>query len=545
MSSRDDSVVCWVEMERELDIMESRPRRHLANNIMREEVPNTLKEVEMQDIRMFPCSKTDASATVNAVLPVLLRAVGVQFPKSMNTCLFYTSKKMPRPPTFQLLEEWNLLPTGKMMFSVPSAGAKNIALSLIQAMTKTTPCIEFVFSLLETKASQLDELYWSKAKSVRIARFEEYLREIMKELQSINFSISDEDFKLAIVVYALGILKRWVHDTIPESVVEAEKEQGKKRKKRDERPFTQDHFIEKMKNCLFKGLSNPLHLQSAGVLQVSLRLLLSLVEAQLNYGKKGVPRDYESNLRSVRETITNFLLRRECDKVSPTDTLAALDAWRQLVRTLDMPGKMFSCFESSSALCNALRIYFEFSRASRVSDQWIQECERLFASSQQFPSQDDKAVIVHAYIDVLEHHWRSRHTHKAKLKEVLEKAIIMCPYEGSFIRRFIDIFSGGSRNLILRRFFDGIHAKDDPTRDMYHSLSCLYMEQRRAEMLLEGGAALHSNAVALITRREAEQRKDPALWRLAMAQSRTKRCFDEVISSICFNIYEGVDLIYS
>lgn len=58
----------------------------------------------------------------------------------------------------------------------------------------------------------------------------------------------------------------------------------------------------------------------------------------------------------------------------------------------------------------------------------------------------------------------------------------MCPYEGSFIRRwvhifassifiraiqgsiapsrFIDIFSGGSRNLILRRFFDGIHAKD-------------------------------------------------------------------------------------
>lgn len=56
------------------------------------------------------------------------------------------------------------------------------------------------------KASQLDELYWSKAKSVRIARFEEYLREIMKELQSINFSISDEDFKLAIVVYALGIV---------------------------------------------------------------------------------------------------------------------------------------------------------------------------------------------------------------------------------------------------------------------------------------------------------------------------------------------------
>lgn len=63
--------------------------------------------------------------------------------------------------------------------------------------------------------------------------------------------------------------------------MEAEKEQGKKRKKRDERPFTQDHFIEKMKNCLFKGLSNPLHLQSAGVLQVSLRLLLSLVEVAI------------------------------------------------------------------------------------------------------------------------------------------------------------------------------------------------------------------------------------------------------------------------
>ncbi|KAK6024740.1 hypothetical protein OSTOST_09447 [Ostertagia ostertagi] len=111
---------------------------------------------------------------------------------------------------------------------------------------------------------------------------------------------------------------------------------------------------------------------------------------------------------------------------------------------------------------------------------------------------------------------------------MLEIGIRVCPHDSSIIRRFINLSSSGGLELVkIRRFLNNTHIKNDPTMDMYHSLSCLYLEKRKAEKLQEAGIPLHTNIIAEITRREASRRMDPALWRLAMAQSKTKRFFEE------------------
>ncbi|RCN25187.1 hypothetical protein ANCCAN_29102 [Ancylostoma caninum] len=74
--------------------------------------------------------------------------------------------------------------------------------------------------------------------------------------------------------------------------------------------------------------------------------------------------------------------------------------------------------------------------------------------------------------------------------------------------------------------------RNDPTLDMYSSLARLYLEKNRIAKLIEAGALPNSDVVATITRAEASQRRDPALWRLALAQAKSLRFLNEVLISI-------------
>nr|CDJ93670.1 Protein of unknown function DUF1740 domain containing protein [Haemonchus contortus] len=525
-SSSDDAVISWIEMERELDRIESRPRRRLVANVSTEEGPPPFTEIEFSDLRILriKCFGPDA-------ILVLLRTLGVHFCGSLGSRTFENSAKvLPCIPTFRLLDEWDLLPPSKKLFPVPSVGANDLALKMVYTMTKIGHSPEFVFSLLETKATQLDQLYRDKPGNVRKAKFEECLREVMSEMNGINFGIPSDDFNLAAVVYALSILRRWVQKeevTLNCDVSLEEGAQKKRKLKKRELPFTRRQLIDKLSECLFKYSGTPLHLLGNRRLQMLLKLLLLLVQTLFD---RGVLKKYtaETDVAAL-ESVARFLLRRNADaKISNTDILAALDEFRQLFRTLDSNLKPLSCFESPRAVCIALQIYFEYGRASKNSGQWLDDCDHLFKYIEHCQSSDDRNAIVRAYMDVLEYNWHSFHSYKTKLFEIMEKGLRICPYDSSIIRRFIDISSSGELQMWkVRRFLTNTQVKSNPTLDMYHSLSYLYMEKRKAERLLEAGVPLHTNVVAEITRREASRRKDPALWRLAMAYSKTKQFFEE------------------
>uniref|UniRef100_A0A158QN19 Rab-GAP TBC domain-containing protein n=1 Tax=Haemonchus placei TaxID=6290 RepID=A0A158QN19_HAEPC len=303
-SSSDDAVISWIEMERELDRIESRPRRRLVANVSTEEGPPPFTEIEFSDLRILriKCFGPDA-------ILVLLRTLGVHFCGSLGSRTFGNSAKvLPCIPTFRLLDEWDLLPPSKKLFPVPSVGANDLALKMVYTMTKIGHSPEFVFSLLETKATQLEQLYKDRPGNVRKAKFEEYLREVMSEMSGMNFGIPSDDFNLAAVVYALSILRRWVQKeeaTLNCDVSLEEGAQKKRKLKKRELPFTRRQLVDKLSECLFKYSGTPLHLLGNRRLQMLLKLLLLLVQP-------------------------------------------------------------LSCFESPRAICIALQIYFEYGRGSSI-----------------------------------------------------------------------------------------------------------------------------------------------------------------------------------
>ncbi|VDL72115.1 unnamed protein product [Nippostrongylus brasiliensis] len=415
----------------------------------------------------------------------------------------------------------------------PCRGAIDIALNIVYSMVKHTPCTEFVFVLLETKAYQTDLLYHDAPKSVRCAKFQEYLREVMKELEPLDFKMTREEFELAVVAYAVSVSRRWVQEGgegfCPSNPDENETQQKKKKKKKEGRLFTRSRLIERLRNLVFNDVATPLHLLGPRRTQILLRMLISLIQAILvrkTNNIAGSSTDRESDVELVREAIAAFVLRKNCEKVTKTDALAALDAWKQLFRSLDR-NKSLTCFESSRALCVALRIYFDYSKASHTTNQWIEECAVFLRNIEPFTTEDDKGVVIEAYLDVLEHHWRSSHTGKENLVDILKRGQEECPHKSSFIRRYIDLCAGRVQSLKVHRFIASRNVRADPTLDTIRSLSFLYLEKRKAETLQEAGVTSSTNVSAQITRREASRRMDPALWRLAMEQCFDERFFEE------------------
>ncbi|KHJ89869.1 hypothetical protein OESDEN_10299 [Oesophagostomum dentatum] len=231
--------------------------------------------------------------------------------------------------------------------------------------------------------------------------------------------------------------------------------------------FTSEQYIELLTSFLSASNNMPLVQQSPLHLVLLLRILLYLVQV--------LPCN-----RVLAEIARFFLRKGKDDEISPTEALAALDEWKRVFRTVDCFSKpeRITCFESPRALCIALRIHYEYARASKKSDQWIKECGELFKLSGQCFAADDKAVILGAFLDVLESHWKTYHTHKDKLLESI---------------------GIGTKTLSLRWF-------NNPQ---------------------EAGAMPKSDIVAEITRAEASKRRDPALWRLALAQTKSSRFLSE------------------
>ncbi|WKY06701.1 hypothetical protein Q1695_006688 [Nippostrongylus brasiliensis] len=527
-SSANDAILDWSEMECELDNIESRPRRPLRENYAREnDQLHAQSELDFRDIRIVPVYPAHCGL-------VLLRALGVQFPEQLDLNVFHPAGvTVPPAPTFCLLDEWDLMPSSTSMFRNPCRGAIDIALNIVYSMVKHTPCTEFVFVLLETKAYQTDLLYHDAPKSVRCAKFQEYLREVMKELEPLDFKMTREEFELAVVAYAVSVSRRWVQEGgegfCPSNPDENETQQKKKKKKKEGRLFTRSRLIERLRNLVFNDVATPLHLLGPRRTQILLRMLISLIQAILvrkTNNIAGSSTDRESDVELVREAIAAFVLRKNCEKVTKTDALAALDAWKQLFRSLDR-NKSLTCFESSRALCVALRIYFDYSKASHTTNQWIEECAVFLRNIEPFTTEDDKGVVIEAYLDVLEHHWRSSHTGKENLVDILKRGQEECPHKSSFIRRYIDLCAGRVQSLKVHRFIASRNVRADPTLDTIRSLSFLYLEKRKAETLQEAGVTSSTNVSAQITRREASRRMDPALWRLAMEQCFDERFFEE------------------
>ncbi|KJH47958.1 hypothetical protein DICVIV_05934 [Dictyocaulus viviparus] len=392
-SSANDSVMCWVEMERELDIIESRPRRRLTEKYVKflaDESCYAQKEVSFEDIRILPHCGGNA-------IYILLRTLGAHFDKSLSFSLFYSnSQYLFCAPTFYLLEEWDLIPFTKALFAVPSVGAQSIALNMVYAMLKLQPSIQLVTCLLETKASQLDREFFNRPTGIRITNMRNFLRDIMSVLAKIDFGLPREDLELTVAAYALNMFGRWVRKESEERNKKVDDEEFhqplKKKKKKDDREFTVPQYVEKLKEFIYKIGDSSLFSLEPVRLQVLLKTLLSLIQI--------VPRS------SALDLITRFLLRKgDHVKLSPTDALAALEEWKQLFRTLDNYFKPLPCFESSRALCIALRIHFDYARASMHSHKWAEECENLFQSVEHCQIPDDRSVILSAYLDVLEHNW--------------------------------------------------------------------------------------------------------------------------------------------
>ncbi|KAK6023652.1 hypothetical protein OSTOST_10552, partial [Ostertagia ostertagi] len=248
----------------------------------REDPLHALKEVEFGDLRILRLKSFGPSAIL-----VLLRTLGVQFCGSLSSRIFENpTQVLPCAPTFRLLEEWDLLPSSKKLYPVPSVGANDLALDMVHAMIKLGPSPEFVFSLLETKASQLDQTYRDKPGNVRKTKFEEYLRQVMSEIGSISFGIPNDDFNLATVIYALSILRRWIQDddavALPSDGGSSKEEtQKRKKSKKHDLSFTRQQYINKLNDCLYKYISTPLLMLENGRLQMLLKLLLLLVQVNM------------------------------------------------------------------------------------------------------------------------------------------------------------------------------------------------------------------------------------------------------------------------
>ncbi|RCN36915.1 hypothetical protein ANCCAN_17201 [Ancylostoma caninum] len=428
-----------------------------------------MKVVTSKDIRIFKGSGVH-------VLLSLLHTLGAHFVDSLIYSVLDCNVQLPRLPTFRLLEEWDLLPSSRKLFPVPSPGAQDVVLDMIHAVVQLQPEIVYVVSLMETKASQIGILYRDRPTNNCTLEMRRFVRHIAKKYQSI---VNVKDFEFVLAAYALKIFGRWVRD--------------------------------ETKN------------QPSSI------------------GNEG------------DRTLLIMLVRKRRVQISPTDALSALDEWKNLFRTVEnfVKPQKISCFESPRALCIALRIHFEYARASKGSDQWVKDCDIFFKHSEQCVASDDRAVIVGAFLDVLEYHWKTYHTQKEKLLEVLEKGQILCPYDGSLIRRRINLSSGVMEKFRIQHmlanaptrngnFFDWtahltfslpgaivIAVLLDPTLDMYSSLARLYLEKNRIAKLIEAGALPNSDVVATITRAEASQRMDPALWRLALAQAKSLRFLNE------------------
>uniref|UniRef100_A0A0K0DGZ6 Uncharacterized protein n=1 Tax=Angiostrongylus cantonensis TaxID=6313 RepID=A0A0K0DGZ6_ANGCA len=469
-------------------------------SLQADELSNAQSEVTIADVRILTCCGDDA-------IFILLRLLGVHLNKSHSYLIFYQSYQLLTcAPTFHLLDEWNLMTPSKKLFTIPSAGARNIALNMIYGFFKIRPSMNFVATLLETKASQLDDLLSDRPTGIRITTMRDFLREFMTTFENVNTGIARVEFESAVAAYTLILFARWVREDnidvvqVPEHRASNEKKKKQKKIKKGDRQFTSSQYVEKLKEFVHKIIDTPL-LMGSMQLQILLRTLLSLVQA--------VPHS------SVLDIITRILLRKGYEekiknfmifhqtlflKLSPTDALAALNEWKRLFRTTEDFSKPISCFESPRALCIALRIHFDYARASQHSDQWVEQCEKLFELINHFEAPDDRSVILSAYLDVLEHNWKHRHTLKSKLLIALEKGRKICPHDSSVIHS---------------------------TLDMYSSLALIYLEKLRIRRLQDAGVAVPTDVLARTARAEASRKFDPALWRLAIAYAQSKSFIDE------------------
>ncbi|EYB84709.1 hypothetical protein Y032_0311g2138 [Ancylostoma ceylanicum] len=146
-SSEDSLITSWVEMERELENIESRPRRPLPDTCANMSADHAMKVVTFKDIRIFK------GAGVHVLLS-LLHTLGAHFVDSLIYSVIDLSMQLPRLPTFRLLEEWDLLPSLRKLFPVPSPGAQDVVLDMIHAVVELQPEIVYVASLLETYVYQ-------------------------------------------------------------------------------------------------------------------------------------------------------------------------------------------------------------------------------------------------------------------------------------------------------------------------------------------------------------------------------------------------------
>ncbi|KAJ1362674.1 hypothetical protein KIN20_022321 [Parelaphostrongylus tenuis] len=519
-SSSDDAVVGWVELERELDNIESRPRRQLTQKyaslcVNSEEQWSAQNEVAFEEIRILQCCDDNA-------VSILLGLLGAKFNTATSSMIFYQNYQLlSRAPTFDILDEWGLLPPSKTVFTIPSAGARNIALNMVYAYVKLRPSIELVTSLLETKASHLDRLFFDKPTGIRITTMRDYLREIMTSFESVNTGLPTEEFEMTIVAYALNLFARWVCEDNVDVEQEVEQRTSNKQKakpkkiKKGDRPFTSSQYITKLKEFIYKMGGHPISRMGPMQRQVVLRTLLSLVQA--------LPFEFALDI------ITRIMLGKgDQDKLFPTDTLAALDEWKGLFRVIPDYSKPLSCFESPLALCIALRIHFNYARASDRPEQWVGECEDYFQFIDQCETPDDRSVILSAYLDVLEHNWKHRHTLKSKLLEILARGQKTCPHDSSIIRRYINILPSVQLEVRMRRIlFDGNTTSDDPTLDMYISLASIYLAKLKAKKIQDADVPVPADFIARAVRSEASRKSDPALWRLALAYADSKRFIDE------------------
>ncbi|VDK45579.1 unnamed protein product [Cylicostephanus goldi] len=308
-ASEDDLIVSWVEMERELECIESRPRRALSGSLAGIDSIHAMKEVGYGDLRIL---KSNNPIFVLSLLHVLGARCGTEWWSTPDMPL-------PRLPTFRLLEEWNLLPSVRKLYPIPSPGAQEMVLNMLRAAIHLLPDLKYIVYLLETKASQLEYLYRDRPTGVCVAHMRDFVRSIAKDYQSV---VDIKDFDLIIAAYALKIFERWARDEKASSSLTEGGEAAKDKKKKKEKNFLRSHYVEQLSAFLSNSNEVPFVQQSPRKLVVLLRMLLCLVQNLPHH--------------RVLAEITRFFLRKKKDEeVSPTEALSALDEWNNIFRTVE------------------------------------------------------------------------------------------------------------------------------------------------------------------------------------------------------------------
>uniref|UniRef100_A0A1I7XTV7 DAO domain-containing protein n=1 Tax=Heterorhabditis bacteriophora TaxID=37862 RepID=A0A1I7XTV7_HETBA len=369
-----------------------------------------------------------------------------------------------------LVEEWDL---PRLNGRSPPLSVLKIVERIITFMLSLSPSIEFVAAVLATHASFVDNLIYMPPKT-RICAICAVGKQLAEDHRD---SLGDGYLDMIISVFTLKLSMKWMNVSKA-----GRREQLKK--------------IRRVKQ-LISSQNSGIYVCDFSPLQIQLLLSLLLLEIQL------VPAE------DVLRVLTQFVLRTTSENE---------------VRVLII----FKYFNMHVLSINCFNLFY-FS---------LKQTHSLLLNTGNC-SESTLLIFITGFLRYLNHQifcvlrpgftLNMPEAHKSVLIEVLRAGCERFPYDCSLLRRYIDARSDFVK---MRIELANVKTTHDNMINARNSLACMYLEWKNYQKRLASANICDSkemgSRIMLATyRREAQRRKDPLLWRMAMSQEWNKKRIDE------------------